>query len=132
MHSVLSHETRWVGNKSELSCKARKTLLWPSPYLEAKDGRSWKGLNWSYKLARETWKPSCSEVFSMRSKVTVLIFIIRTILNYFAVVPICLVCLMKLDCPGDQFVQMTLNSLTSNRERKIHRRHVYSLSPQNL
>ena len=39
-HSVLSHKTHWVGNKSEPSCEACKMLPWPSPYMEANGGQS--------------------------------------------------------------------------------------------
>ena len=53
-----------------------------------------EGLNWNYKLVRETWKPSCSGFFyAERSggfdfhKISESLRI-RTILNYFAVVPV--------------------------------------------
>ena len=58
------------------------------------------GLNWNCKLAGETWEPSCLGVFyaersdDFDSYKILGSLRIRTILNYLAVVPICLVCLM--------------------------------------
>ena len=56
-HSVLTG----VGNRSEPSCKARKTLLWPPLYMEAKGVQLW-GSKLELNYAQETRKPSCSGV----------------------------------------------------------------------
>ena len=51
-------------SKTEPPCEDRKTLLWPSSFMEAKGGRSWGS-----KLVRETCKPK-GWGFSVRSEVT--------------------------------------------------------------
>ena len=71
-HSVLTRKTHWVGNRSEPSCEARKTLLWSSLYMEAKAGQSLGSnleLNWREKPGNQIVRG-----FPMRSEVTVLIF----------------------------------------------------------